>query len=386
VLAFLPWLDSSKVKSATYRPLYKQFFWIFVATCILLGWLGSKPPEGIYVIVSRILTAWYFIHFFVVLPLLGRLEKPRPVPNSISEAVLKKKSMATVASVLALGIMLAGLSGVTTSAKAEEAPEPPRQKWSFWGPFGLYDTGQLQRGFKVYREVCQACHGLKLVALESLAWPGGPGFSEEQVKAIAAEYKVKAEPNEQGEVVERPGRPADHFPPPFPNEQAARFANGGALPPDMSLLAKARTFERGFPWFIFDAFTQYVEEGPDYIHGILTGYGDAPPGFKMPSPNSSYNKYFPGHAIGMPKPLSDGQVSYSDGAKETVDQYAKDVSAFLMWAAEPHLDARKRIGLQVFIFLIVLSVLLYFTKKKIWHEIEKPREIVKGQDPRATVT
>jgi ubiquinol-cytochrome c reductase cytochrome b/c1 subunit len=386
VLAFVPWLDSSKVRSATYRPLYKQFFWIFVATCILLGWLGSKPPEGIYVIVSRILTAWYFIHFFVVLPLLGRLEKPRPVPNSISEAVLKKKSTATVVSVLALGIMLAGLSGVTTPAKAEEGPEPLRQKWSFWGPFGIYDTAQLQRGFKVYREVCQACHGLKLVSFGSLAEPGGPGFSEEQVKAIAAEYKVKGEPNEQGEVTERPGRPADYFPPPFPNEQAARFANGGALPPDMSVLAKARTFERGFPWFVFDVFTQYVEEGPDYIHAILTGYEDPPPGFKMPSPNSSYNKYFPGHAIGMPKPLSDGQVSYSDGAKETVDQYAKDISAFLMWAAEPHLDARKRIGLQVMIFLIVLSVLLYFTKKRVWHEIEKPREIVKGQSPRATAT
>src|SRR5262245_40527823 len=386
VLAFLPWLDSSKVRSATYRPLYKQFFWIFVATCLLLGWLGSKPPEGIYVIVARILTAWYFIHFLIVLPLLGRFEKPRPLPSSISEAVLKKNGAATVAAALAVGIALAGLLGNISPAKAAESPEPPRQKWSFWGPFGLYDTGQLQRGFKVYREVCQACHGLKMVAFESLAWPGGPSFSEEQVKAIAAEYKVKAEPNEQGEVTERPARPADHFPPPFPNEQAARFANGGALPPDMSVLAKARTFERGFPWFIIDAFTQYVEEGPDYIHGILTGYEDPPAGFKMPSPNASYNKYFPGHAIGMPKPLSDGQVSYTDGAKETVDQYAKDVSAFLMWTAEPHLDARKRLGMQVLIFLIVLSVLLYFTKKKIWHEIEKPGEIAKGQDPRATTT
>jgi ubiquinol-cytochrome c reductase cytochrome b/c1 subunit len=154
----------------------------------------------------------------------------------------------------------------------------------------------------------------------------------------------------------------------------------------MSVLAKARAFERGFPWFIFDIFTQYVEEGPDYIHAILTGYEDPPPGFKMPSPNSSYNKYFPGHAIGMPKPLSDGQVSYTDGAKETVDQYAKDSAAFLMWAAEPHQDARKRIGMQVFIFLIVLSVLLYFTKKKVWHDIEKPGEIAKGQNPSATTT
>jgi ubiquinol-cytochrome c reductase cytochrome b/c1 subunit len=387
VLFFLPWLDSSKVRSATYRPLYRQFFWIFVVVCIGLGYLGAQPPEGIYVIAARILTAWYFVHFLIILPLVGRLETPRPIPNSISEAVLKKKAVATAAA-LALAVCLgaAGLLGSATQASAAEGPEPPQQKWSFWGPFGLYNTGQLQRGFKVYREVCQACHGLKLVAFGSLAEPGGPGFSLAQVTAIAAEYKVKAEPNEQGEVLERPARPADYFPSPFPNEQAARAANGGAFPPDMSVLAKARAFERGFPWFIFDIFTQYVEEGPDYIHAILTGYEDAPPGFKMPSPNSSYNKYFPGHAIGMPKPLSDGQVSYTDGAQETVDQYAKDIAAFLMWAAEPHQDARKRIGMQVFIFLIILSVLLYFTKKKVWHDIEKPREISKGQDPRATTT
>jgi ubiquinol-cytochrome c reductase cytochrome b/c1 subunit len=387
VLFFLPWLDSSKVRSATYRPLYRQFFWIFVVVCIGLGYLGAQPPEGIYVIAARILTVWYFVHFLIILPLVGRLETPRPLPNSISEAVLKKKAVATAAMLaLAVGLGVAAVLGSATRATAAEGPEPPQQKWSFWGPFGVYDTGQLQRGFKVYREVCQACHGLKLVAFGSLAEPGGPGFTPAQVAAIAAEYKVKAEPNEQGEVLERPARPADYCPSPFPNEQAARAANGGALPPDMSVLAKARAFERGLPWFIFDIFTQYVEEGPDYIHAILTGYEDPPPGFKMPSPNSSYNKYFPGHAIGMPKPLSDGQVSYTDGAKETVDQYAKDSAAFLMWAAEPHQDARKRIGMQVFIFLIVLSVLLYFTKKKVWHDIEKPGEIAKGQNPRATTT
>ena len=387
VLFFLPWLDSSKVRSATYRPLYRQFFWIFVVVCIGLGYLGAQPPEGIYVIAARILTVWYFVHFLIILPLVGRLETPRPLPNSISEAVLKKKAVATAAMLaLAVGLGVAGALGSATRATAAEGPEPPQQKWSFWGPLGVYNTGQLQRGFKVYREVCQACHGLKLVAFGSLAEPGGPGFTPAQVAAIAAEYKVKAEPNEQGEVLERPARPADYFPSPFPNEQAARAANGGALTPDMSVLAKARAFERGFPWFIFDIFTQYVEEGPDYIHAILTGYEDPPPGFKMPSPNSSYNKYFPGHAIGMPKPLSDGQVSYTDGAKETVDQYAKDSAAFLMWAAEPHQDARKRIGMQVFIFLIVLSVLLYFTKKKVWHDIEKPGEIAKGQNPRATTT
>jgi ubiquinol-cytochrome c reductase cytochrome b/c1 subunit len=171
---------------------------------------------------------------------------------------------------------------------------------------------------------------------------------------------------------QRPGKLADYFPPPFPNDQAARNANGGAVPPDMSVLAKARGFEVGFPWFIFNMFTQYQEQGPDYIHGILTGYEDPPPAGASVAPGKQYNKYFPGHAISMPKPLSDGQVEYTDGTPATVDQYAKDVSAFLMWAAEPKLDQRKRLGFQVFIFLIVLTGLLYFTKKKVWHDVHHP--------------
>ena len=145
---------------------------------------------------------------------------------------------------------------------------------------------------------------------------------------------------------QRPGKIADHFPPPFPNEQAARDAHGGALPPDMSVLAKARGYERGFPWFIIDAFTQYQEDGPDYIHAIIIGYEDPPAGVTLP-PGGQYNKYFPGHSIAMPKPLSDGQVEYTDGTPATVDQYGRDVAAFLMWAAEPKLDARKRLGFQV---------------------------------------
>jgi ubiquinol-cytochrome c reductase cytochrome b/c1 subunit len=152
----------------------------------------------------------------------------------------------------------------------------------------------------------------------------------------------------------------------------------------MSTLAKARTYQRGFPWFVFDIVTQYQEQGPDYIAAILKGYKDTPPaGFTLPE-GGHYNEYFPGHNIAMPQPLQDGQVTYDDGSPQTLDQYSKDVAAFLMWAAEPHLDARKRIGFQVFIFLIVLSGLLYFTKKKVWHEVEKPREAVHGQDPAKT--
>jgi ubiquinol-cytochrome c reductase cytochrome b/c1 subunit len=367
ILAFLPWLDTSRVKSATYRPLYKQFFWIFVATCIGLGWLGSKPPEGAYVVISRVLTAWYFIHFIIVLPLLGLIETPRPLPSSISEAVLKRKR-GVAAAVVALMIGLGGLLGSPTPASAEEdVPKPPMLKWSFAGPFGTFDRAQLQRGFKVYREVCQNCHSLKLLSFRNLGEPGGPGFSEAQVAAIAAEYKVK-DTNDQGEIVDRPARPADHFPPPFENDAQARQVTGGALPPDMSVLAKARGYERGFPYFVFDIFTQYQEAGPDYIVSILKGYEDPPKDMTLPA-GTEYNKMFPGHAIGMRKPLTDKQVDYTDGSPTTVDQYSKDVSAFLVWAAEPHMETRKRIGFQVMIFLIVFAGLLYFTKKKVWASV-----------------
>jgi len=252
------------------------------------------------------------------------------------------------------------------AAAAEEAP--PRLHWSFAGPFGIYDQAQLQRGFKIYKEVCSVCHSIKLLAFRNLAEPGGPGFTEAQAAAIAAGFQVTDGPNDQGQMFQRPGGIADHFPPPFPNDQAARAALGGKLPPDMSVLAKARSYESGFPQFIFDAFIDYQEDGPDYIHAIITGYADPPPGETLP-PGAQYNKYFPGGAIGMPQPLSDGQVEYTDGTPATVDQYGRDVAAFLMWAAEPSLDARKRLGFQVMIFLIVLTGLLYFTKKKVWHDV-----------------
>jgi ubiquinol-cytochrome c reductase cytochrome b/c1 subunit len=251
-------------------------------------------------------------------------------------------------------------------AQTEQAP-PPRQHWSFAGPFGKYDEAQLQRGFKIYREVCSSCHSLNLLSFRNLAEPGGPGFSEAQVAQIASEYKIK-DLDDKGADIERPGRPADHFPAPFPNALAAAAANSVA-PPDMSTLAKARTYQRGFPWFIFDIVTQYQEQGPDYIAAIVQGYKDPPPkGFSLPS-GAHYNEYFPGHAIAMPPPLTAGQVKYDDGSPETLEQYSKDIAAFLMWAAEPHMLARKRIGFQVIVFLIVLSGLLYFTKKKVWADV-----------------
>jgi ubiquinol-cytochrome c reductase cytochrome b/c1 subunit len=269
-------------------------------------------------------------------------------------------------SVLALVLAgsLLGLTAVAQPALAadEHSPAPPRVKWSFSGPFGKYDRAQLQRGLKVYREVCAVCHGLKYVAFRNLA---DLGYSEGQIKAIASEYKIQDGPNDQGDMFEREGRPADYFPTPWPNENAARARYNG-VPPDMSVLAKARGYERGFPWFIFDMFTQFQEHGVDYIHALMTGYKEKPPaGFTLPQ-GSFYNEYFPGHAIAMPPPLSDKRIDYTDGTPTTVDQFSKDVSAFMMWAAEPHMEARKRIGFQVMIFLIVLAGLLYFTKKKVW--------------------
>jgi cytochrome c1 len=266
------------------------------------------------------------------------------------------------------------------AALAQEQEVPPPQHWSFAGPFGLYDPEQLQRGFKIYREVCSTCHSLKLLAFRNLADPGGPGFSEAQAAAIAAGFQVTDGPNDQGQMYQRPGRIGDHFPSPFPNDQAARAALGGALPPDMSDLAKGRGYERGFPWFIIDAFTQYQEEGPDYIHALLNGYENPSAGFTLP-PGAQYNQYFPGHAIGMPKPLSDGQVEYTDGTSTTVDQYGRDVAAFLAWASEPKLDERKRLGFQVFMYLIVLTGLLYFTKKRIWHEVKHHPELTEPRPP-----
>jgi ubiquinol-cytochrome c reductase cytochrome b/c1 subunit len=371
VLAFLPWLDTAKTRSSRYRPLAKQFFWMFVAVCVLLGYLGAQPPEGIYVIAGRILTFCYFAYFLILLPLLSRIETPRPVPNSIADDVLSRTgSLAKpmVSAMIAIAVAGAVFAGGAQTARAETQDTPPSQSWSFAGPFGKFDRGQLQRGYKIYKEVCSTCHSMNLMHFRNLADPGGPGFSLAQATAVAADYKVQDGPNDAGEMFERPGRIADKFPAPFANEQAARAANGGALPPDLSLIAKARSYERGFPAVIFDFFRQFQEQGPNYVSAILQGFVDPPPkDFKLPE-GSYYNTYFPGHAIKMPKPLSDDQVTYDDGTPQKLDQYAKDVAAFLMWTAEPHLEDRKRMGMQVMIFLIIFAGLMYFTKKKVWAE------------------
>jgi ubiquinol-cytochrome c reductase cytochrome c1 subunit len=253
--------------------------------------------------------------------------------------------------------------------------EPEHVDWSFRGPFGRYDPQQLQRGFQIYRDVCSGCHALSMVAFRNLASENGPRFTEEEVAALAAEYNnIVDGPNDAGEMFERPGRPSDHLPSPFANEQEARANNFGAYPPDLSLIAKARAVKRGFPTFIFDIFTQYQELGPDYIHALLTGYGDPPAGVEVPE-GQYYNPHFiAGPSLAMPPPLHDGDIEYAQNADETkvndvpatTEQYARDVAAFLMWAAEPHMVERKRMGLTVILFLIVLAGLVYYTKKKIW--------------------
>jgi cytochrome c1 len=268
------------------------------------------------------------------------------------------------ASVPAAKAAAAPAAGETAPA-ADEQPSPPRQNWSFSGFAGTYDQAPLQRGFKVYKEVCSTCHRLS-IPFRTLGDPDGPGFSEAQVKALAATYKVTNDtPNDKGEIFQRPGIPSDVFPPPeaYPNPEAAA-ATFGKAPPDMWVLAKARKYERGFPWFIFDAlpFVQYQEVGDDYVYAILTGYTH------KDDPN--WNLYFPGHKIAMPQPpISDGSVEYTDGTPAKTENYAKDVTAFLAWAAEPTLAERKKIGWRVMIFLVIFAGLLYYTKKKVWSSL-----------------
>lgn len=282
----------------------------------------------------------------------------------------------------AAGLMLAGASTYAWSQEAEHAAEgghsaaepthfpirvPRESSWSFAGPFGTYDKAQLQRGLKVYKEVCAACHSMNLVPFRQMH---GLGYSEAQIRALAAEYTVQDGPNDAGDMFDRPALPSDHFPPPFANVQAAAASNNGAAPPDFSLIAKARGATRGFPLFVFDIFTQYAEGGPDYIHSLLTGYDEQPPAGMEIAEGTHYNPYFMnGKSLAMAPPLTDDQVTYDDGSPQTVDQYATDVAAFLMYVAEPHLEERKKTGFRVLIFLVLFGGLVYLTKRKVWSAV-----------------
>lgn len=288
----------------------------------------------------------------------------------------------TLAAALAAAVSLAPGAALTASAPPQqEGGQPlghhvdiPKQKWTFGGLFGYFDQQQLQRGYKVYKSVCAACHGMKLLAYRNLGEPGGPHFSQPVVRAIAAEAQV-SEINDKGEAVTRPGKPADKFVGSYKNNQEAAAANNGAVPPDLSVIAKARGIEREAAWFMVpwnvlkDMATQYQEQGPDYLYALLTGYTQMPKGMEM-APGMNYNAVFPGHQIAMPNPLSDGVVEYEDGAPATVASYSKDVTAFLQWASEPTLEERKKMGLKVMVYLIILCALLYLSKKLAWRSVK----------------
>ena len=226
-----------------------------------------------------------------------------------------------------------------------------KTNWSFEGIFGKFDRAALQRGYQVYNEVCSSCHSIQYLSYRNLTEKGGPEFSEEQAKKIAASFEVIDGPNSEGEMFTRPGRLSDQFIKPYSNIEAAKFANGGAYPPDMSVLVKAR------------------KGGSDYIYAVLRGYTEPPANFELED-GVYYNTYMTGNKIMMPNPLSEGLVEYNDGTKATEEQMAKDVATFLAWAAEPHLEARHKIGFKAIIYLIILTILAYFSMKRLWSRIE----------------
>ena len=250
--------------------------------------------------------------------------------------------------ILPILFLLIGYSSNTNSA---EKVEYLKTDWSFKGLFGKFDRGALQRGYQVYTEVCASCHSMKYLSYRNLAEKGGPEFSVEQAKAIAASFDVNDGPNDDGEMFTRPGRLSDKFVMPYDNVKAAQAANGGAYPPDMSVLVKARG------------------GGVDYIYSLLQGYEDPPEGVTLDD-GVYYNKYMYGNKIKMPNQLSDGLVEYADGTVASVEQMSKDVTTFLMWSAEPHLEARHQMGFKAIVYLIILTTLVYFSMKRIWSGIK----------------
>ncbi len=423
VLFALPFIDRHPVRSAVFRPWFRATVLTLLGVFLVLGVCGSKPAEGIWVPLAQIMTLYYFGWFLAIVPWLNNNEPVATLPNSIHEAILSGKTKHAMLALLALGLMAAPTgayakaddaaataeteqaapaeapatteaapsdaakteaaeesteapaadesasapqgegSGEENAAESKHAapageehaaaadahhtPELPKQDWHFSGPFGTYDRAALQRGFQVYKQVCAACHSMKRVAYRNLA---DLGYSEAQIKSVAAEYTFMDGPNDEGEMFERPGKPSDHFKSPYANDNAAKANNNGAMPPDLSLITKARA------------------GGADYIYAILTGYEDAPAGADL-APGQHWNRYMAGHKIAMPAPLLEGAVAYEDGSPTTVAQYAKDVSQFLTWAAEPEMEKRKQTGLKVLIFLAAFAAVMYGVKRKIWSNV-----------------
>jgi quinol-cytochrome oxidoreductase complex cytochrome b subunit/cytochrome c1 len=414
LLFLLPFIDRHPVRSAVFRPWYKIALVVLVIDFVILGVCGAKPAEGFWVPLAQVATLYYFGFFLAILPWLTNFEPVQKLPNSIYEAVLAGRKAAVIALLAATLTFVpatakaqdAGTAkteaetspveeqskdqmkeavpaeaGAAQEEKVETPADPaktieaseghtsesehdtgkadaaahgahntpplPQVSWSFDGPFGTYDRASLQRGFQVYKQVCAACHSMNRVAYRNLS---ALGYTEAQIKAVAAEVSVMDGPDDEGEMFERPGRPSDHFKAPYTNDNQAKASNNGALPPDLSLIVKARA------------------GGPDYVYGILTGYQNPPAGVELTS-SQHYNKYFPGNKIGMPAPLIEGAVAYEDGTPTTVDQYARDVVHFLTWASEPEMEERKQTGIKAILFLAVFAGLMYAVKKKLWLNI-----------------
>jgi quinol-cytochrome oxidoreductase complex cytochrome b subunit/cytochrome c1 len=412
VLFLLPFIDSHPVRSARFRPWFKIAVLALLVVFVILGVCGSKPAEGFWVPLAQIMTLAYFGFFLVVIPFFNNNEPVVRLPESIHQAILSSPK-SILAALLAVALIafapsaahattenteattpaeqrvpnapdennaVAGEQEQTEIAPATDAAEPveqasptvestghagqsehaaadssgghhapelPKVDWHFDGPFGSYDRASLQRGFQVYKQVCAACHGMKRVAYRNLS---ALGYTEDQIKSVAAEYTMIDGPDDEGEMFERPGRPSDHFKNPYANDNQAKAANNGALPPDLSLIVKARV------------------GGPDYVYGILTGYEAAPAGVELAS-GQHWNKYMPGNKIAMPAPLLEGAVAYEDGSPTTVDQYAHDVTQFLAWASEPEMEIRKQTGVKALFFLVIFAGLFYAVKRRIWSKI-----------------
>lgn len=402
MLFLLPFIDQHPVRSARFRPWFKPAVLVMVVVFVILGICGAKPAEGYWVPLAQVMSLLYFSFFLVVIPYFNNNEPVLTLPDSIHNAILGAPK-SVLAALIAIGLIAfmpsapamaqdanapaavaetekeaatpadeeaegATVQETTThaaesshdsaatehpaeaahaTAGAHHTPPLPKMDWSFSGPFGTYDRASLQRGFQVYKQVCAACHGLKHVAYRNLS---ALGYSEEQIKTVAAEYMMTDGPNEEGDMFERPGKPSDRFKAPYANDNQAKATNNGALPPDLSLITKARV------------------GGADYVHAILTGYETPPPGTELAS-GQHWNKYMSGNKIAMPAPLIEGAVAYEDGTPTTVDQYAKDVAHFLTWAAEPEMEERKATGVKVIFFLIIFAGLMYAVKRKVWAKV-----------------
>lgn len=277
-----------------------------------------------------------------------------------------RKNMRKLMKSAVAALAVAGMAALAAPAAnaAGDVPKPPRQDWSFSGMFGVFERAAAQRGLQVYQEVCAACHSLRLIHFRQLA---DLGYKDDQIKAMAAETDVVDGPNDDGEMFERAGIPADPFPSPYENDKAAAAANNGKAPPDLSLITKARSGGGDSALRFSIKQPGGFTLGPDYLYALLTGYADAPSGFETPD-GGHYNAYYSGNVIAMAPPLADGAVEYQDGTKATVEQMARDVTVFLSWAAEPELENRKAMGIKVLLFLIIMTGLLYAVKRKVWED------------------